>query len=442
MAQSEPKSELAQSLEHAAALSRAGRVRRVVYAAVIAAAAIFWTDWPIALGLFVAIVLWDLGVGGRLDAVWPVLIARGRPDLGFLLFNGAVFIGACLYCALPAIGWLSGNPIGQHFAVIYCCATITVGFIYFYSSRLQLLAAIGPVTVLAIAAPLTIYGFTAQGLLMALCIAVMISCAHTAAQDWRMVLANLSEQSRARAAAEAANNAKSQFLATMSHELRTPLNAVIGYAEIMRDDIEDGATPKRADADRIIGAGHHLLALINEVLDSARLESNKLELHETHIDFAALLHGVGQMLQPMADKNANRLEIVGADAPIWVTLDAQRVTQCLLNLGSNACKFTHDGVVRFTASCDRDGDHAIITISVRDTGCGIAPEDAARLFQPFQQVQSDLARQHNGAGLGLAITRKLARMMGGDVTLTSAPGVGSEFTLRVRAKTQAVALAA
>jgi signal transduction histidine kinase len=230
--------------------------------------------------------------------------------------------------------------------------------------------------------------------------------------------------------AQAANRAKSMFLANMSHELRTPLNAVIGYAEIIEEDLESGDTKQSAeDLSRIRNAAGHLLTMINEVLDLSRIEAGKLELRPTEFDLPVLLRSSLDTVRPTASKHRSVCQLNVARSIGQVRLDETRVRQCLLNLLSNAAKFTQGGVIALDARPCRIGAAAGVAISVKDTGPGIAEDQLARLFQPFVQADATHTRQHDGAGLGLVITRRLARAMGGDVQASSKLGQGSTFTL-------------
>jgi len=230
--------------------------------------------------------------------------------------------------------------------------------------------------------------------------------------------------------AQAANRAKSMFLANMSHELRTPLNAVIGYSEIVEEDLASGDTAtSAADLAKIRGAAGHLLTLINEVLDLSRIEAGKLELRSDAFDIAALLRGALDTVRPMAAKNRTTCQLNLAPGLGAIVADETRVRQCVLNLLSNAAKFTQGGVIALDLRPCRIGSVAGVAISVRDTGKGISAEDLAKLFQPFVQADVTNTRAHDGAGLGLVITRRLARAMGGDVQASSKLGAGSTFTL-------------
>src|SRR4249919_1034066 len=234
---------------------------------------------------------------------------------------------------------------------------------------------------------------------------------------------------------EVASQHKSQFLASMSHELRTPLNAIIGLTEMMVTNAARFGTEKAAEPlRRVHRAGSHLLGLINQVLDLSKIEAGKLELSPETVNLASLIDEVIGTARQLAEQNNNRLVVESQENLGSLTVDPMRLRQILLNLLSNACKFTKQGEVTLLArKLVNEGNW--IEFAVSDTGIGMTPEQQAKLFEEFTQADSSTARQYGGTGLGLAITRKLARMMGGDVTLTSEAGKGSTFTVRLPADT-------
>jgi len=240
----------------------------------------------------------------------------------------------------------------------------------------------------------------------------------------------------ARLLAEQANQTKSAFLANMSHELRTPLNAVIGYSEMLEEELqEEGAAASvLSDLAKIKGAGKHLLGLINDILDLSKIEAGKIELSFDACEVAQLLDQVASTTQPLVARNRNRLEVVAGDAGGPFRTDVTRLRQVLLNLVSNAAKFTADGTVTLTVRRETDAQgHELVAFDVADTGIGMTEAQLAKLFQPFVQADSATTRKYGGTGLGLVISRRLCRMLGGDVTVTSEPGRGSCVTARVRA---------
>jgi signal transduction histidine kinase len=237
-------------------------------------------------------------------------------------------------------------------------------------------------------------------------------------------------QDKSRQLAEASER-KSQFLASMSHELRTPLNAIIGLTEMMVSNAARFGTEKALEPlRRVNAAGNHLLGLINEVLDLSKIEAGKLELNPEPVNLARLIDEVIGTAGQLAEKNQNRLIVEAQENVGALTADSMRLKQILLNLLSNACKFTKEGEVALRVRKVADG-RDWVELAVADTGIGLTAEQQAKLFQEFTQADSLTARRYGGTGLGLALPRKLARMMGGDVTVASEMGKGSVFTVRL-----------
>jgi PAS domain S-box-containing protein len=243
---------------------------------------------------------------------------------------------------------------------------------------------------------------------------------------------------RQKEAAEAANVAKSRFLANMSHELRTPLNAIIGYSEMLLDDAETlGDTDLVADLRRIGVSGMHLLELINNILDLSKIEAGRMELWPERFSARALVQSVVVALEPVARKREDTLELRIPREVGFMFADMLKLRQVLFNLIGNAIKFTERGKVSVGVRREAVDEHDWIEISVTDSGIGIDPAVMPRLFAEFSQADASSTRRYGGAGLGLSISRQFVRMMGGDISATSEPGVGSTFTVRMPAEISA-----
>jgi signal transduction histidine kinase len=216
----------------------------------------------------------------------------------------------------------------------------------------------------------------------------------------------------------------------MSHELRTPLNAIIGVSEMLREDAE-AAKQDTEPLDRVLGAGRHLLALINDILDLSKIEAGRMELQLETFPLAPVIADVVKTIEPLAAKNANQIAVNCDSAIGTLHADQMRLRQALLNLMSNANKFTERGSIAIAARQGHEDGRDCVTIAVADTGIGMTPEQMGKLFQEFSQASSRTAAKYGGTGLGLAISKRFCQMMGGDITVESAPGKGSTFTIRL-----------
>lgn len=235
--------------------------------------------------------------------------------------------------------------------------------------------------------------------------------------------------------ADVANRAKSIFLAKMSHQLRTPLNAVIGFSEILLEDVDLDikGERKQIDLERINAAGKHLLSLVTDVLDLSKIKSNFVELKVEQFDLREMVREVIANVQPLISERRNRLVVKCSDHVGAVSTDQTKLRQAALNLMSNAAKFTEEGTITLSVQRRKREAGDWIEIEIRDTGIGIAPADISRLFQDFRQASRATSSKYGGTGLGLALSQRLCGLMGGGISATSEPGKGSCFTIRVPA---------
>ena len=242
---------------------------------------------------------------------------------------------------------------------------------------------------------------------------------------------DITELEGARQQAEAANRSKSAFLANMSHELRTPLNAIIGYSEMLQEEAEDLEQDDFIpDLEKINSAGKHLLGLINAVLDLSKIEAGKMDLYLETFDVAKMVEDTAAVIQPLVHKNRNELRIQCPETIGSMRADLTKVRQAIFNLLSNASKFTQDGTIGLDVAREED----LITFAVSDTGIGMTAEQMGKLFEEFSQADASTTRNYGGTGLGLALSRRLCRIMGGDITVESEAGEGSTFTIQLPAE--------
>lgn len=269
-------------------------------------------------------------------------------------------------------------------------------------------------------------------------LALLLVLAVLATFFWRRhrnVAGELRQSERQTALAQAADKAKSDFLAKMSHELRTPLNAIIGYSELMSEQaIEEGRDDATTDHGRVLSAARHLLHLVDDLLDLAKIEAGSLGVVCEPVDMDIFLREVIEACEYGARRNGDDLVLTAPDAWPEVVTDAAKLKQCLFNLLSNACKFTHDGRVELRAWPVDDGRR--LRFAVLDTGIGMTPGQMERIFNPFVQAEADTHHTFGGTGLGLSVSRELARLLGGDISVASYHGQGTTFTLEIEARLQ------
>jgi signal transduction histidine kinase len=420
------------STDTASQTTQHARAHRAWMALVASSISSYWLGPLVPFTWFAFILVYEFWLS---NLVFKKFL-RGQRSMRQLHRNGVIVtaLGSSVYVMGWAPAYLTFAPGSAVFATAWACCAMISALIYSRPDRWLLAANVAPpLLMLAIGAFVRYDGIVP--FLIVLVVARLTLSTFVGHRDRLLLLTSVALNRRQRKWAEDASAAKSTFLATMSHELRTPLNAIIGYSEILAEELKErGDAIGTDDAERIKRAGRNLLTLINEVLDFSKIEAGRLELRESETDVATLIEQAAEICAPLAASNNTKIQVAIDDSVGPLMLDGDRLRQCVLNLVSNASKFTHDGHVSIRCTVEPARAGEALVVEVRDTGVGISPDQLQTLFQPFVQGDQGPSRSTQGTGLGLVITRKLANLMGGDVTVESVLGEGSCFTLRVTAK--------
>ncbi|NJC42610.1 signal transduction histidine kinase/CheY-like chemotaxis protein [Brevundimonas alba] len=390
-------------------------------------------------------ILWFCGTiaaGALRGAVEKRISERVGAGWG-LIFPAVATATTAAWATAPLMAWFSGHPFGQPLAMTLLVSGYVLVFAQLRSSPKQAVVISSPYSVAAAAIAMSLWGtdlfwafvgtvpFTAAGLIVLVLMTMLREERIRAFQEHQAHL--IEELESARDRANAASEAKSSFLGVISHELRTPMNGVLGAAQLL------GATrlePTQREYLSIIrNSGDNLLSLLNDILDMTKIEAGKMTFEMVDVSVEDLHKRVTGPFQAQAEaKGLTFSAHFEGDAPAVVRGDPLRVCQVIHNLLSNAVKFTDAGDVTYTVRSERLADDRVrFDFAVRDSGAGISPEDLARLFQPFTQVDASSTRRFGGTGLGLTISRRMANIMGGDITVQSTVGEGSTFTFSVEA---------
>lgn len=420
-----------QSVKDVVANVRSATVARTLFAAVMTALSLAVMPLTLAAAWVAFVVVWEFWLRPFLEDRLALPAAAHSRQRGFAWLAAINFVGSVAYTVYPVAVWASGEAVGMVLATAWICGSANHLFVYFSANRWLLMSCVTPLALMSFSAPLVTGGLSFETAISVSTLAALTLAAGMFGLDRQVLLGNLAKHATARASAEQANAAKSQFLATMSHELRTPLNAVIGYAELIEEEAEKGTIAE--DATRIRSSARQLLGVIDTILDLSRLETGQIELRRERGLVSAVLQQLREAATPLAMAGNNKLIVTSIEDLGDAEIDHMRLHQCLMQLVSNAAKFTRDGEIRIGARREVLGANERLMFSVSDTGKGIAGEDQARIFEPFVQGDSGAARRAEGTGLGLTLVRRLARLMGGDVRCESTPGHGSTFTLWIDA---------
>lgn len=419
-----------QSVEDVVANVRAAKWSRTFFTGVMALLSLGMMPLWLAGAWFGFVTLWEIALRPFLEDKLALPAAKRSEQAGFGWLAAINFVGAVTYTAYPVAVWSTGVPVGMVLATAWICGSANHLFVYFSANRWLLLSCAGPLALMSLSAPFITGGLSLEAAIGVSTLGALMLAACMFGLDRQVLLGNLAKLATERASAEQANAAKSRFLATMSHELRTPLNAVIGYAELIE---EEAAGPVAEDATKIRHSARQLLGVIDVILDLSKLETGAIDLRRERGLTSAVLQQIREAAAPLAAANNNKLIVSAVDDLGEAEIDHMRLHQCVMQLVSNAAKFTRDGEIRIGARREALGPRTRLVFSVTDTGAGISSEDQARIFEPFVQGESVGLRRTDGTGLGLTLVRRLARLMGGDVRCDSAPGKGSTFTLWIDA---------
>lgn len=355
-------------------------------------------------------------------------------------YTAIAWTTSAVWAAAPALVWFSGHPAAHLAALCLLAEGYLLVITQFRGSPKRAFIVSSPYGLAALAMGLTLQGVqgTAVFYLGAATLGLTIAHAifHAYLTHRKIIEAQIAQNSliaqlkEARDAAEAANQAKSAFLAMVSHEIRTPLNGVLGGAQLLQaSELDDR---QKELVSMLKTSGSSLLNILNDVLDLSKIEADSMKIEMIETRLPELLKGACDMWKPLAEEKALTLTYEAEDLPELVTGDPTRITQIVNNLLSNAIKFTESGRVTLEASAIRGGDgSARVTLAVKDTGIGISEEALERLFKPFEQVDDSITRRFGGTGLGLTICQRLAGLMGGEVCAKSVVGEGSVFTLEI-----------
>ncbi|MEZ5995922.1 MAG: HAMP domain-containing sensor histidine kinase [Hyphomonadaceae bacterium] len=417
----------------------------------IGVGALFAVGVALAVDSFQAGASWFLAIA--LSTCFDAMLGRSYVDTRHSkdqVTTGTLFVWGCAFSVVVTMAMMlhvaaAGGAPGRVLAVLIAASVFVSATLFLFLAPAFMMVTAAPAALCLMLIP---FIPAAHGHSEALQGAVGVGCGvagflayvlRAALQSANMVKglreANAKVKARQREAeakrveAEEANKAKSEFLAVMTHELRTPLNAVIGYSEIIHEDLEaEGRKDLAADASRIGGSARHLLGLIDQILNFNSLEDGASSVSARPVNVRALINECVRAHEEDARERGNRMSVrVSADAEIAVT-DADKLSVCLSALLSNAVKFTADGLIAVSAERER-GERDMLLISVSDTGPGIAEADIQRLFKPFSQLDATTTREKGGMGLGLSVAQRVARALGGSVSVRSEAGTGSTFVI-------------
>lgn len=414
--------------QHITGTRESGRVRawevglaqRLALGTGFALVALAFVDAPIVIAWWAIVILNERALRPFVFTRFIAPAAQRDPQLARALAIAAGLLATLLWSVLPSLVWLSPASAGPALAVTMLVAISLHVAILFQRDRVLILS---PFILVLLALPFATFSLV-QAAFLSLGVVILLTSLAAGILDRDKLMGLIASKEMSRKLAVSNSMQKSQFVATMSHELRTPLNAIIGYSEILQEDVPEAS---RDDVDRIHGAAHRLLHLVNQVLDISKLDAGQTELEIVAVSPDDLVRRSIASLGDAVARGGNELRTSYEHGGAQAHGDTARLMQCLVILLRNACQFTRDGVIIVRTRAD----DAHVYLDVADTGIGIRAEDVQRLFRDFEQIEQGKTRSSDGMGLGLALAKRLMNLMQGDIDVASRPGEGSTFTLTI-----------
>jgi len=407
---------------------------RVATAVCACALLLAWVDLSVLLVWLALVALQDFVFAPWVQRHWVLPVETQDPKRADDAALTTLVTGTITYSALAPIAWLLGGEVGRILAVLWMFSSILHSATYYGHRRRAMIVTAAPHLTLLVLLPTLTGGFNWSSVATSLVMLQVVAISAAAFLQQRSMLNKVNRYRKAKDEADEANSAKSRFLAVVSHELRTPINAIIGYADLIREDMtERDEMGGVEDAKKIATAAQRLKALVDDVLDMSNLEAKSVTATIVETNVENLILEVVSDAKEMITERQNSVRVSVASDIDAIATDPTHLRRCLKILLSNACKFTHEGIVTISARrMSRDGA-SLICISVSDTGIGMDAPQLQQIFAPFSQGDNSATRKFGGTGLGLAIAKHLSTLLDGDIEVTSTSGAGTTFSLALPA---------
>lgn len=423
-----------EALLESLAISRRGIGVRIAAVAIAALSAVVVLNEPLLLIWLAALLGWDMLLIPPLERRFVLPAVDQNLRAARLARAAMVAGGLALSQLLPFVAWSHGSVSGAVVGAAWVLCAGTQVFVYYSRDRLLLAAGMAPILLCVLLGPSFGMGVSFESIASSVFLVLGLAAGAAFVSRSDLLIAKAAEEASARQSAEASSHAKSRFIANMHHELRTPLNAIIGYTEMMREAaIDEGRREDVADLDRVLAAASLQLMMMSDLLAFAELQDGRSHLEPNVFDASLLLRETVEAMRNGVEANGNTLVLALGPELSPVHSDAGKLRHCVEHLLTNAGKFTRNGQVVVSATREHSARGDWLVVAVQDNGVGIPSERISAIFEPFTQIDDSMTRAADGAGVGLAIASRTARLLGGALSVESTPGRGSTFTLRVRA---------